>query len=70
MSPSTTATISSGASTPSPTREDRFSFGLWTVGWEGVDVFGGAIRPPLAPAEPCTGSRTWARTASPSTTTT
>jgi len=34
----------------SPTREDRFSFGLWTVGWQGVDVFGGAIRPPMDPA--------------------
>src|SRR5688572_24209741 len=34
-----------------PTREDRFSFGLWTVGWQGVDVFGGAVREPLAPAE-------------------
>ena len=34
-----------------PTRDDRFSFGLWTVGWEGVDVFGGAIRPRLDPAE-------------------
>jgi xylose isomerase len=34
-----------------PTREDLFSFGLWTVGWEGVDVFGGAVRPPLDPAE-------------------
>jgi len=33
-----------------PTREDRFSFGLWTVGWQGVDVFGTAIRPPLDPA--------------------
>src|SRR5918912_4132691 len=33
----------------SPTREDRFSFGLWTVGWQGVDVFGGAVRPPLDP---------------------
>ena len=51
MSPGTTATTSSETSTPSPTREDRFSFGLWTVGWEGVDVFGGAIRPPLAPAD-------------------
>jgi xylose isomerase len=30
-----------------PTREDRFSFGLWTVGWQGVDVFGGAVRAPL-----------------------
>ena len=36
--------------TPRPTREDRFSFGLWTVGWQGVDVFGGAVRPPLDPA--------------------
>ena len=34
-----------------PTREDRFSFGLWTVGWQGVDVFGGAVRPPLDPAD-------------------
>src|SRR4051794_40861518 len=34
-----------------PTREDRFTFGLWTVGWQGVDVFGSAIRPPLEPAE-------------------
>ncbi len=34
--------------TPTPT--DKFSFGLWTVGWQGVDVFGGAIRPPMDPA--------------------
>ena len=34
-----------------PSREDRFSFGLWTVGWRGVDVFGGAVRPPLDPVE-------------------
>jgi len=33
-----------------PSREDRFSFGLWTVGWQGVDVFGSAVRPPM-PAE-------------------
>ncbi|MDP9241006.1 MAG: xylose isomerase, partial [Actinomycetota bacterium] len=32
-----------------PTRDDRFSFGLWTIGWQGVDVFGGAVRPPLNP---------------------
>ena len=32
-----------------PTREDRFSFGLWTVGWQGVDVFGVAVREPLDP---------------------
>jgi xylose isomerase len=30
-----------------PQREDRFSFGIWTVGWPGVDVFGGAVRPPM-----------------------
>jgi len=34
-----------------PTPADRFTFGLWTVGWQGVDVFGGAIRPELEPAE-------------------
>ncbi|HJR39333.1 MAG TPA: xylose isomerase [Nocardioidaceae bacterium] len=34
-----------------PTPEDRFSFGLWTVGWQGVDVFGGAVRDPLDPIE-------------------
>ena len=34
-----------------PIRDDRFSFGLWTVGWQGVDVFGGAVRPVLEPAE-------------------
>ena len=33
-----------------PTPEDRFSFGIWTVGWQGVDVFGGATRPYM-PAE-------------------
>src|SRR5215210_1479823 len=32
-----------------PTREDKFSFGLWTIGWQGVDVFGGPARPPLDP---------------------
>ena len=33
-----------------PTPEDRFSFGIWTVGWQGVDVFSAAVRPPM-PAE-------------------
>jgi xylose isomerase len=32
-----------------PTREDRFSFGLWTVGNVGRDPFGEAVREPLAP---------------------
>jgi xylose isomerase len=30
-----------------PSRDDHFSFGLWTVGWQGVDVFGTAVRPPM-----------------------
>lgn len=30
-----------------PTREDRFSFGLWTIGYNGSDPFGGPTRPPL-----------------------
>ncbi len=34
---------------PVPTADDRFSFGLWTVGWQGVDVFGGPVRPPMDP---------------------
>jgi xylose isomerase len=32
-----------------PTREDRFSFGLWTVGWTARDPFGEATRPALDP---------------------
>jgi xylose isomerase len=32
-----------------PTRDDRFTFGLWTIGWVGVDPFGPASRPPLDP---------------------
>ncbi len=32
-----------------PTPEDRFSFGLWTVGNPGRDPFGDAVRAPLAP---------------------
>ena len=32
-----------------PTREDRFSFGLWTVGWRAQDPFGEATRPALDP---------------------
>lgn len=32
-----------------PTTADRFSFGLWTVGWRGIDPFGAAVREPLDP---------------------
>ncbi|SFQ58658.1 xylose isomerase [Amycolatopsis arida] len=34
-----------------PTPEDKFSFGLWTVGWRAVDPFGEATRPPLDAVE-------------------
>ena len=33
-----------------PARDDKFSFGLWTVGWQGVDPFGVATRAPMDPA--------------------
>jgi xylose isomerase len=36
---------------PKPTREDKFSFGLWTVGWQARDLFGEATRPVLAGVE-------------------
>jgi hypothetical protein len=36
---------------PQPTREDHFSFGLWTVGWPARDPFGDATRPALDPVE-------------------
>src|SRR4051794_17869942 len=32
-----------------PSAADRFSFGLWTVGWQARDPFGDATRPPLDP---------------------
>ena len=34
-----------------PTPEDKFSFGLWTVGWNAQDQFGAASRPDLDPVE-------------------
>ena len=34
-----------------PTPEDKFSFGLWTVGWRANDPFGDATRAPLDPVE-------------------
>ena len=32
---------------PAPAPEDKFSFGLWTVGWQGRDPFGEATRPAM-----------------------
>ncbi|MFD9127916.1 xylose isomerase [Kitasatospora sp. NPDC059571] len=36
---------------PTPTPADKFTFGLWTVGWQGRDPFGDATRPALDPVE-------------------
>jgi xylose isomerase len=36
---------------PQPTRDDKFTFGLWTVGWQARDPFGDATRPALDPVE-------------------
>jgi xylose isomerase len=34
-----------------PTPEDKFTFGLWTVGWQARDPFGDATRAPVDPVE-------------------
>jgi xylose isomerase len=34
-----------------PSPEDKFSFGLWTIGWQARDPFGDASRPPLDPVK-------------------
>jgi xylose isomerase len=34
-----------------PTRDDHFTFGLWTVGWQARDPFGDATRAPVDPVE-------------------
>jgi xylose isomerase len=36
---------------PTPTPADKFTFGLWTVGWQARDPFGDATRPHLDPVE-------------------
>ncbi|MBW4031221.1 MAG: xylose isomerase [Acidobacteria bacterium] len=33
--------------TPTPTPSDKFTFGLWTIGYNGADPFGGPTRPHL-----------------------
>ena len=49
---------------PAPTPEDKFSFGLWTVGWQARDPFGDATRPRDGPRlRPGAARRASARTA-------
>ncbi len=46
-----TATLSREDMDRTPPRGDKFSFGLWTVGWQARDLFGEATRPVLATVE-------------------
>src|ERR687886_1187307 len=46
-----TATLTREDMDRMPTRDDKFSFGLWTVGWQARDLFGEATRPVLATVE-------------------
>src|SRR3982751_411299 len=46
-----TATLARADMDRRPTRDDKFSFGLWTVGWQARDLFGEATRPVLATVE-------------------
>src|SRR3712207_192234 len=46
-----TATLTAKDMDRRPTRDDKFSFGLWTVGWQARDLFGEATRPALATVE-------------------
>lgn len=46
--PSRMSTMSSPVT---PTPADKFTFGLWTVGWQARDPFGDPTRPPLDPVE-------------------
>jgi xylose isomerase len=43
--------IMTSANDYQPRAEDKFSFGLWTVGNRGRDAFGDAVRPHISPAE-------------------
>jgi xylose isomerase len=41
----------SGSPDLTPTPQDKFTFGLWTVGYQGRDPFGAETRPPLKPPD-------------------
>lgn len=46
-----------------PTREDKFTFGLWTVGWTARDPFGERRGRGWTRSRPCTALRRSGRTA-------
>lgn len=49
MTPSSDLQKESTSDQYAPTKADKFSFGLWTVGNQGRDPFGDVVRPPLNP---------------------
>jgi len=49
MAANTATSLDRGVITPRP--QDRFSFGLWTIGHPGRDPFGAATRPPIDPVD-------------------
>ena len=65
-----TATLTRDDMDRRPTRDDQFSFGLWTVGWQARDLFGEATRPVLATVEAVNRLAEMGAMESPSTTTT
>jgi xylose isomerase len=47
-------TLKDALMSTTPTRADKFSFGLWTIGYNGTDPFGGPTRPQLDVVEAVT----------------
>ena len=47
--PAAASTLRTVSTRTSPTAADKFSFGMWTVGWQARDPFGEPTRPPLDP---------------------
>jgi xylose isomerase len=46
---SSTSSATNSPGIPAPTPEDKFSFGMWTIGYQGRDPFGEPTRAPLDP---------------------
>ena len=47
--PAAASTLRTVSTRTTPTAADKFSFGMWTVGWQARDPFGEPTRPPLDP---------------------
>jgi len=55
------ASSQSSGSALTPVPAHKFTFGLWTVGWQGRDPFGDATRAPLDPVGNMERLLPWAR---------